>query len=317
MNEKILFITSTRIGDAVLSTGVLGHLLTTYPTGQVTIACGPLVASLFEGVPRLERLILLKKESWNRHWIKLWLATRQTKWDVIVDLRNSAVSYLIPSGKCYRYGGYINKNQHKVLQNAAVMSCSTPPAPRLFVSVAQAARAVELIPDGVPVLAIGPTANWVGKIWPPENFIQLLANVLAAGGRFHGWRVAVFAAPGEESVAQCVFDTLPESSRINLIAKGNPGVAAACLARCQYYIGNDSGLMHCAAAAGVPTLGLFGPTDDRMYAPYGPHAAHLHTPQTMQELVGAPDFNAKAVTGSLMGGLTVQSVLAHLNKATQ
>ena len=37
------------------------------------------------------------------------------------------------------------------------------------------------------------------------------------------------------------------------------------------FIGNDSGAMHLAAAAGVPTLGLFGPSDDRLYAPWGPH----------------------------------------------
>ena len=317
MNEKILFITSTRIGDAVLSTGVLDYLLTTYPTGQVTIACGPLVASLFEGVPRLDRIIPLKKESCNRHWIKLWLATRQTKWDVIVDLRNSAVSRFLPTRQCYRYGGHIAKNQHKVLQNAAVLSCATPPAPRLFISEVQAERAAQLIQGGAPVLAVGPTANWVGKIWPTENFIALLEQVLASDGRFHGWRVAVFAAPGEEAIAQQVYDTLPEQVRIDMIAKGNPGEAAACLARCQYYIGNDSGLMHCAAAAGIPTLGLFGPTDDRMYAPYGLQASYVRTPQTIDELIGAPDFDAKKVTGSLMGGLTVQSVLAQITKAAK
>ena len=38
-------------------------------------------------------------------------------------------------------------------------------------------------------------------------------------------------------------------------------------------MGNDSGLMHLAAASGTPTLGLFGPTDAAEYAPSGPRAA--------------------------------------------
>lgn len=49
--------------------------------------------------------------------------------------------------------------------------------------------------------------------------------------------------------------------------------AAACLARSALYVGNDSGLMHLAAATGVPTLGLFGPTPAAEYAPAGRRAA--------------------------------------------
>jgi ADP-heptose:LPS heptosyltransferase len=45
--------------------------------------------------------------------------------------------------------------------------------------------------------------------------------------------------------------------------------AAACLARAVLYVGNDSGLMHLAAATGTPTLGLFGPTPSAEYAPAG------------------------------------------------
>ena len=43
----------------------------------------------------------------------------------------------------------------------------------------------------------------------------------------------------------------------------------ACLKRAQLFIGNDSGLMHMAAAAGTPTIGLFGPSDDKLYGPWG------------------------------------------------
>ena len=49
--------------------------------------------------------------------------------------------------------------------------------------------------------------------------------------------------------------------------------ASACLARCALFVGNDSGLMHLAAAIGTPTLGLFGPTPAREYAPAGRRTA--------------------------------------------
>jgi len=55
--ERVLFITSTRIGDAIINSGVLAHLIETRPEARFTIACGPLAASLFREVPRLERII--------------------------------------------------------------------------------------------------------------------------------------------------------------------------------------------------------------------------------------------------------------------
>ena len=42
---RILFITATRIGDAVLSTGLLDHLAERYPHARITLACGPAAAA--------------------------------------------------------------------------------------------------------------------------------------------------------------------------------------------------------------------------------------------------------------------------------
>jgi ADP-heptose:LPS heptosyltransferase len=50
---------------------------------------------------------------------------------------------------------------------------------------------------------------------------------------------------------------------------------AAVLRHAALYLGNDSGLMHLAAAAGAPTLGLFGQSDPREYGPAGPRAAFV------------------------------------------
>ena len=63
--------------------------------------------------------------------------------------------------------------------------------------------------------------------------------------------------------------------------------AAACLQRCVLFVGNDSGLMHLAAAAGTPTVGLCSTTRDRAVemAPAGLHAAWaLGDGNTMQDL---------------------------------
>src|SRR5215831_18146589 len=57
----ILFVTATRIGDAVLSTGLLTYLIDRYPRARPTIAAGPVAAPLFAAVPRLERVLVIEK----------------------------------------------------------------------------------------------------------------------------------------------------------------------------------------------------------------------------------------------------------------
>jgi len=308
MNRKILFITATRIGDAVLSNGILSHLIAQNPEAKVTVVCGSLVQSLYEGVPEVEHIIALKKLSWKRHWFKLWAEVVQTKWDIVVDLRNSAVSRMICARSRYIFGTHIDQTQHKTIQNAQVIGLDYAPSTRVWVNDAQKLRSLELVKEGPAILGVGPAANWIGKSWPIEKFIELVSRLIAKDGPFHGWRVAVFAAPGEESPARILLESLPQGVGIDLIAKGNPAEAQACLGRCGFYIGNDSGLMHSAAAAGVPTLGLFGPSYSEIYAPFGPKASFIRTPESAKELIGYDGFDSSKVTKSLMDHLSVERV---------
>lgn len=311
---KILFITSSRIGDAVLSTGLLNHIEQTYPDAKVTIACGPLAASLFEGYPLLERIVVLRKKSFKRHWIKLWSKSIGTNWDMVVDLRDSAVSRLVKSKQVFVHGRRINRGQHKARQNAQVMRLKSTPSPKVWFSEAQEQRAAELIPDGGLVLGVGPTANWIGKTWPAERFIEVVEFLTAKSGLMDGARVAVFGAPGEEEAAQLVLDAVPADKQLDCIAKGSPGEAAAAIARCDFYLGNDSGLMHCAAAAGVPTFGVFGPSYPHIYAPYGDHTSYARTPETFDELIDFEGYDPKTLDYNLMESLSVDVVKLKITK---
>src|SRR5205814_3893398 len=94
----ILFVTATRIGDAVLSTGLLSHLIERHPQARLTIAAGPVAAPLFEAVPGLERLIVVNKERWRLHWPRLYAAVAARRWELVVDLRGSALAWLLRAG---------------------------------------------------------------------------------------------------------------------------------------------------------------------------------------------------------------------------
>lgn len=312
---KVLFITSTRLGDAVLSTGLLDYLLREYPKAKVTVACGSLPKSLFEGFPNVERILPLKKEKRHGHWVKLWKATIGTKWDMVIDLRDSAVSRLIFAKQRFIFGKHIDKSKHKVVQAAAVMGLMHVPAPKLYFTPAQEEFAAKLIPDGgAPVIAVGPSANWIGKTWLADNFISLLEWLTSEKGILPDARVAVFAAPGEEAQALPVLNSIPIERRIDGIAKGNPAEVAAALARCDFYVGNDSGLMHAAAACGVPTVGLFGPSYPHLYAPYGAHATYVQTPENFDQLIDFEGYEPEKLTHSLMRSLSVESVQEVIQK---
>ena len=82
---KILFITATRIGDAVLTTGLLQSLMARHPQAAITIACGPPAAPLFENMPQIAEVIVLRKRRANLHWLGLWAACLGQRWDLVVD----------------------------------------------------------------------------------------------------------------------------------------------------------------------------------------------------------------------------------------
>jgi ADP-heptose:LPS heptosyltransferase len=260
-NMRILFITSNRIGDAVLSTGLLDHLLRAHPTARFTIACGPVAEGLFTHMPRRDATIVMEKRRFGRHWLPLWWHAVRRRWDLVVDIRASAMGYLVPT---WRRAAMRKSRGHKTEQLARILRLAPPPLPVVWTSAADRDRAAALLPAGAPILALGPTANWTGKVWPPERFAAL-----AAALRDRLPRVAVFAGPGafEASLAAPLLAALPQA--IDLTGRLTLSEAAACLARCALFVGNDSGLMHLAAAAGTATLGLFGPTPAAEYGPAG------------------------------------------------
>lgn len=261
---RILFVTSNRLGDAVLSTGVLDHLIRTYPDASITVVCGPVAEGVFARMPNRARTIVLDKRPYSLHWLPLWASAATTLWDLVVDIRGSALAWMVPT---HRRAVMRRRPGHKIAQLAAVLGLDPPPLPVAWTAPQDRARAAALLPCGRPIIGLGPTANWVPKAWPADRFAALFRKLDRDA------IPAVFAGPGEAErmMAAPLLAALPEA--IDLVGQLSLPEVAACLARCALFVGNDSGLMHLAAAAGAPTLGLFGPTPSAEYAPAGPRAA--------------------------------------------
>ena len=303
---KVLFITSTRIGDAVLSTGLLANLIERHPNARFTIACGPAAAPLFQAVPRLDRVIVMRKRGAGSHWLRLWRATVLSVWDIVVDLRGSILSYLVPARRRIIYRSKEGP-AHRVEAISELAGLDPPYAPKLWAGEQHEAEAGRVLPNGVPLLAFGPVAGWRGKQWPIERFTELAQRLTRPGAVFAGAGIVVVGAEVERSQAQPFFDAFPRA--IDLMGKIDLLTVYAVLHRARFYVGNDSGLMHIAAAAGVPTLGLFGPSRDEHYAPWGANTAVVRTRESYEDLIERPGYDYRT-TKTLMGGLSVDAVEA-------
>ncbi len=262
---RILFITATRIGDAVLSTGLLAHLLERHPGARITVACGPAAVGVFERMPGRIATLIVQKRRADLHWLALWARTVATVWDLVVDLRGSALSWLLAARRRAIFRGG-RRPGHRLGHLGAVLQLQPPPLPVAWFGEVERRRAATLLTLERRWIALGPTANWDGKIWPARRFIELAGALQAV---LPGAGVALFGGPGgdERARAAPVLAGLPMA--VDLCGALSLSEVAACLARCALFVGNDSGLMHLAAAAGVPTLGLFGPSPADEYAPVG------------------------------------------------
>lgn len=124
------------------------------------------------------------------------------------------------------------------------------------------------------ILAIGPGAAQSNKLWPAERFAEIAQRwVVSLGGT-----VIVVGAASEQAVCAAVASGVGEAGVFNLAGAGNLAVAAELIRRADFFVGNDSGLSHLAAAVGTPTVVISGPGDPTEVAPYSPLAVTVKRP---------------------------------------
>jgi ADP-heptose:LPS heptosyltransferase len=76
---RTLFIGPTRLGDAILVSGILDWLHRDDPRGTVTIACGAPAAMALALAPGLSKMHVMHKRRWSQHWFALWRDTKHRK----------------------------------------------------------------------------------------------------------------------------------------------------------------------------------------------------------------------------------------------
>jgi len=147
-----------------------------------------------------------------------------------------------------------------------------PPSPGLLPDVrnrADAMRALRLKTDR-PVVIMCPGAEYgPAKRWPPNQFAELAAMFLR-----DGLQVWIIGSPNDRMATDAVLNSLGENVHKvrDLTGRTDLGTAIDILSAASLVVSNDSGLMHAAAAVGVPLVALFGSSSPAYTPPLSPTA---------------------------------------------
>ena len=305
----VLFVAPLSVSEAVLASGLLKKLHDEAPNPEFTIVATSRVAPLFADMPKVARLVVSDRKRSGNRWFGPLGPMRAQRWSLVVDLPAGVIAgRLRPKGKPLRVAD-AEEPAHKLIEAARLMRLDDePPPPFLFTSEETEAKAAALTAGERPILAVAPTAEWVGKAWPIERFAEVTRRLLGPSGAVAGGRLMLLGDRADAHEAESVRATAPRDMVIDLVGRGDLLTTYAALRRARLFIGNDTGFAQLAAAAGAPTLVLFGPSDDRIWRPWGENVRVVRGARTLEELRRV-DVSLSAQVRHMVD-LSAESVLA-------
>lgn len=288
--KSILLIKPSAIGDVVHALPVLHLLRKRFPSAKISWMIAPACASLIQGHPLIDELVLFERKRFGQAWkspaaaMALWRFLRDlhaAKFDLVIDLQG-----LLRSGFCAWITGaplrvgFANAREaahlfythtvdcslerdhavERYLKVAAALGCDTSDVQfPLHFDEADRRHVHNLLPEMGHFAVLLPGTNWPSKRWPVEYFAALVEPLK----KDHGLTCIVAGAPSDAELAAQI------PGAINLVGKTTLRQTVALLSRAKLVIANDSGPMHIAAALGVPLVTVFGPTNPIRTGPFG------------------------------------------------
>lgn len=292
------------IGDAVMTLPAISAIRRTFPRARITILVKPWVAELFHLCPDVDEILLFRSPGPHDGITGKWRLAgelRKKNFDTAILLQNAIEAAIIAllAGIPVR-AGYDSDARgplltHAVRRTEAVreihqtgyylemvqaLGCRTSGAGVRLRTGGETGLLAEslmrrfglerdrLLVGMAPGAAYGPAKKWF-----PERFAAVsdrLADALPV-------QTLLFGSAGDRDST----DAVRRSAKfpiLDLAGQTSLKEAMALMSRCGLFVSNDSGLMHLAAALGVPTVAVFGSTNTVTTAPVGRRVAIVHKP---------------------------------------
>jgi heptosyltransferase II len=287
--RSVLVIKSCCLGDAVLSLYALRDFKRKHPDTRIEMLVSARIAEVYRSLPEIDAvhalpvtgLNLLRELLHPALWVQMLpmlrnLRRKRFEWLVDLELYRSFGVVLahflgVAHSRGFAVPGAPEKN-HDILAYRgkadpewkcfyAVFGLSEPtelPAP-LYAPAMRKAVAGPVNGNASTDktcrigLVFGASGNWPQKRWPIEHFIALGENLVVAGHE-----LMLFGSAEERSDGDFLLQALPSAH--STVGQLNYTALIENLAQCDLIVGNDTGTLHVAAAAGVRVITLFGPT---------------------------------------------------------
>lgn len=260
--RRILVVTLSNLGDVVLTLPVFQSLSQAFPNAKLDVIIGPAAKMVFEGDPRIRKIIPYdKKISWGDKW-RFIQEIRHEHYDIIVDLRFSLIGLLGGGRLRNRYLFFRTKKKRRALRHLEALRGIAPcDEGQSFLQVRSQSLPGDLADQGKIVAAAVGSKSDIKK-WPAEYYAALLDKLALNDG----CRIVLVGDKHDMEDAEKV-KALMKSRSTDLSGQTSFSELAAVIQKASLLVTNDSAPLHIADALKVPTLAVFGPTDPEKYGP--------------------------------------------------
>jgi len=288
--HNILCIKPRGIGDIVLSTIILENLAAHFPLARIDYLTEDFAKAAVDSHPLVRQVHTMRKTEFvgSTAW-----RLRREKYDLVLDLwsnpRSAQITFFSGAphrvgyayrGRRYAYNhlatgerGEVHSAEHNL---ELLRPLGVPIISKKIKYVVRpedeecAARFWEARNENTtPIAAIIPGGGWASKRCDPSKWIEI---ALALHKNFE-LQLLILWGPGDENDAEAIQKGLGEKAL--LAPKTSVKEMAGFMKSCALVLANDSGPMHIAAALGVPTIGIFGPTDPAKHGPYSTRSSYV------------------------------------------
>jgi len=281
--SNILIRATNWVGDAVMCLPALHSIRDRFPEAHITILAKSWVADLYAQESFTNQILICDSKPW---W-SVAQELRRHRFDCAILLQNAfgAAWVACTAGIPSRIG--YNRDGRGLLLTRAVKVPKRGEIPqhqrfyylellrRAGLIGAITASDIRITPQGSGrdpkrrIIGISPGAAYgTAKRWIPERFAEAAAELASARGA----ALALFGSRAEHQLCEQIADMLPGCDVTNYAGRTTLEQFIELASRCELFLTNDSGAMHIASALGVPTVAIFGATDDIATGPTGPRA---------------------------------------------